>query len=39
LSAFVPGVLPSFDLPDCYRNLAAKDLRQLDPASAAGVPA
>ena len=31
LSAFVPGVLSSFDLPDCYRALAAKKLRQIDP--------
>lgn len=37
LSAFVPGVLEKFDLPDCYRVLAAKKLRQIDPASAAGV--
>ncbi len=27
LSSFVPGVLKSFDLPDCYRVLAAKNLR------------
>jgi dienelactone hydrolase len=31
LSAFVPGVLQTFDLPDCYRALAGKKLRQLDP--------
>jgi hypothetical protein len=31
LSAFVPGVLETFDLPDCYRALQAKKLRQLDP--------
>jgi cephalosporin-C deacetylase-like acetyl esterase len=31
LSAFIPGVLTSFDLPDCYRALAAKKLRQIDP--------
>jgi len=27
----VPGVLQSFDLPDCYRALTAKQLRQIDP--------
>jgi hypothetical protein len=31
LSAFVPGVLSSFDLPDCYRVLEAKKLKQIDP--------
>ena len=31
LSAFPPGVLKQFDLPDCYRALAAKKLRQIDP--------
>ena len=31
LSSFVPGGLASFDLPDCYRALAAKKLRQVDP--------
>ena len=31
LSSFVPGVLKSFDLPDCYRALSAKNLRQLEP--------
>lgn len=30
LSSFVPGVLKSFDLPDCYRVLAAKNLRQVE---------
>jgi len=30
LSSFVPGVLKHFDLPDCYRALAAKKLRQLE---------
>ncbi len=33
LSAFVPGVLERFDLPDCYRALAAKKLRQIDPSN------
>ncbi len=31
LSALVPNVLSRFDLPDCYRTLAAKQLRQIDP--------
>ena len=31
LSSFVPGVLKSFDLPDCYRALAAKNLKQIEP--------
>ena len=31
LSSFVPGVLEKFDLPDCYRALAAKQLRQIEP--------
>lgn len=39
LSVLVPGVLRTFDLPDCYRELARKKLRQVDPVGAAGVPA
>lgn len=31
LSALVPGVLRRFDLPDCYRELAKKRLRQFEP--------
>ena len=31
LSSFVPGVLKNFDLPDCYRSLVAKNLRQVEP--------
>ena len=31
LSTLVPNVLMSFDLPDCYRALEAKDLRQVAP--------
>jgi len=31
LSSFIPGVLAKFDLPDCYRALAAKQLRQIEP--------
>lgn len=36
LSCFVPGVLESFDLPECYKALGAKKLKQLDPWGAAG---
>jgi dienelactone hydrolase len=39
LSAFVPGVLQAFDLPDCYRELERKKLKQIEPAAAGGVPA
>ncbi|WP_414661812.1 alpha/beta hydrolase [Horticoccus sp. 23ND18S-11] len=39
LAALVPDVLRSFDLPDCYRALEAKRLRQIDPVGAAGLPA
>jgi dienelactone hydrolase len=35
LSSFVPGVLKDFDLPDCYRFLATKRLRQVTPWGAA----
>ncbi|MBL9199041.1 MAG: acetylxylan esterase [Opitutaceae bacterium] len=31
LSCLVPDVLKSFDLPDCYRALAAKKPRQIEP--------
>jgi len=31
LSSFVPGVLKSFDLPDCYMELKSKELKQIDP--------
>ena len=31
LSVLVPGVLETFDLPDCYRVLTEKQLRQIDP--------
>jgi hypothetical protein len=30
VSSFVPGVLKTFDLPDCYRELASKNLNQVD---------
>jgi hypothetical protein len=39
LPALVPDVLRSFDLPDCYRELAKKKLRQVEPAGPPGVPA
>ena len=35
LSVFVPGVLRAFDLPDCYRALGGKKLRQVEPRDAA----
>ena len=35
LSSFLPGVLKTFDLPDCYTSLTAKKLRQIDPWKAA----
>lgn len=31
LSCLVPGVLAKFDLPDCYRALAAKQIQQIAP--------
>jgi dienelactone hydrolase/pimeloyl-ACP methyl ester carboxylesterase len=31
LSSFVPNVLARFDLPDCYRALRARKLRQIEP--------
>lgn len=39
LSALLPGVLQSFDLPDCYEFLARKNLRQIDPWGPAATPA
>ena len=38
LSALLPGVLGKFDLPDCYRALEAKGLRQIDPWGPAAGP-
>lgn len=32
LSTLLPRVLEKFDLPDCYRQLEAKQLRQIEPA-------
>jgi dienelactone hydrolase len=34
-SALIPGVLKAFDLPDCYRALEKKNLRQIEPANVA----
>lgn len=34
LSSFVPNVLKSFDLPDCYEALEKKNLRQIEPTGA-----
>src|SRR5262249_20377510 len=31
LALLIPGVLEHFDLPDCYRALEARGLRQIDP--------
>ena len=39
LPALVPGILKTFDLPDWYRELAKKNLKQIDPVGAGGVPA
>jgi dienelactone hydrolase len=36
LSSFAPDVLEKLDLPDCYRALEAKKLKQIDPLGAAG---
>ena len=34
VSLFPPGALAHFDLPDCYRARAAKNLRQVEPRGA-----
>ena len=31
LSSLVPDILKYFDLPDCYRALESKNLKQIDP--------
>jgi hypothetical protein len=31
LAQLLPGVLERFDLPDCYRELGAKNLQQIEP--------
>jgi dienelactone hydrolase len=36
LQCLLPGVLRSFDLPDCYRSLRTKKLRQIEPWNAKG---
>ena len=36
LSTLVPGILKSFDLPDCYMALREKKLKQIDPWGANG---
>ncbi|MFV1994469.1 MAG: hypothetical protein ACC661_03445, partial [Verrucomicrobiales bacterium] len=38
VSTFLPGVLKTFDLPDCYRALEAKGLRQIEPLGAGQEP-
>jgi len=38
LSAFVPGVLKTFDLEDCYKALATKKLKQIKPWGANAKP-
>ncbi len=37
LSSLVPDILKSFDLPDCYRSLRNKKLKQIDPCGADGL--
>jgi hypothetical protein len=39
LTTLSPDVLRSFDLPDRYRELVTKQLRQIEPVGAGGVPA
>jgi len=39
LSALVPDILESFDLPDCYGALQSKELKQIDPWGANGAEA
>jgi len=38
LSTFVPNILASFDLPDCYDALASKQLRRIEPWGADAKP-
>ncbi len=38
LATLVPNVLSAFDLPDCYRVLREKDLRQIEPWGADAKP-
>jgi len=37
LSSMVPGILNTFDLPDCYRLLKSKKLKQITPAGPIGL--
>jgi pimeloyl-ACP methyl ester carboxylesterase len=37
LSTLLPGVLRAFDLPDCYRALQTKQLKQIEPWGAVAV--
>jgi dienelactone hydrolase len=37
LSTLVPGILNHFDLPDCYRELSLKNIKQLEMRGAEGV--
>lgn len=37
LATLPPGILTHFDLPDCYRELQRKKLRQIEPRGAEGV--
>lgn len=38
LSALVPNILESFDLPDCYKALKKRNLKQIDPWGPNGCP-
>ena len=37
LSSFIPDVLKAFDLPDCYRALESRGLKQIEPKGAMAV--
>jgi hypothetical protein len=39
LSSFIPGVLKTFDLPDCYAALASKGIRLIESKGAKSAPA
>jgi hypothetical protein len=36
LSCIIPGILKSFDLPDCYQALEKKGLRMIEPLRSVG---
>lgn len=38
-ATLIPNVLAHFDLPDCYRALASKNLRQIEPWNELAEPA